>query len=296
METGSKDASEYDDYWCKGYAENLKNLLSGEPFTYNGTTHDNLSGNSKDDPILYYKDGRLYMGWKNMRQAAIQESVTMDVSGKLEINDGTALYQAVFGEGPIPPGQKYLYEKDGELKDIEIVDPRWKDTYKPDGSTNTNDADYQNYLKSPNYLWTKWSEDGKNESIDEDGNVNKALADMRAAVTAAGTTIYQSSLDKDIVSEKYPDGTPGYYCYYYYWNRHNDNGMNGSMGPMEFDVVRNNVYKLSVDEIKRLGHPRIPSNDPNDPDPGTKDESEDIYLDVKVQILPWVVRLNSIKF
>ena len=281
-------ASNYDDYWCKGYAENLKNLLSGKPFIYMGTTHEKLSGNSKDDPILYYKDGRLYIGWRNMRQAAIQESVTMDVSGKLEINRSTALYQAVFGDGPIPAGQVY-YVDENKDNAVDINDPDWKDTYAIDGSTNTNEPAYQNYKNSPNYFWYVWSEDGLKESIDESGQVTEALANMRAAISSQGTTIYQSSTDADT-------GVAGYYCYYYYWNRHNDNNMNGTMGPMEFDVVRNNVYKLSVDEIKRLGHPRIPENDPNSPDPGTKDESEDIYLDVKVQILPWVVRLNSITF
>ncbi len=68
------------------------------------------------------------------------------------------------------------------------------------------------------------------------------------------------------------------------------------MGPMEFDVVRNNVYKLSIDKIARLGHPRIPENDPNDPTPDTPDESDEIYLDVRMEIVPWVVRLNSIQF
>ena len=292
-----EDASNYDDYWCKGYAQNLKNLLSGQPFTYNGSTHDKLAGNSKEDPILYYKDGRLYMGWKNLRQAAIQESVTLDVSGKLEINSSTSLYQAVFGEGPIPPGQKYVVSisDDGKQETVDIVDPRWEKDFNVDGTSNTTAADYQNYLKSPNYLWTVWSADGKNEFIDQAGTISPALANMRAAVTAGGTTIYQSSTDNDMKTDDNPNGA-GYYCYYYYWNRHNDNGLNGSMGPMEFDVVRNNVYKLSVDEIKRLGHPRIPENDPNSPDPGTKDESEDIYLAVKVQILPWAVRVNSIKF
>lgn len=287
MEAGAVDASKYDEYWDPGYAENLKNCLNGDEFTYNGEKIK-LKGNSKDDPILYYKDGKLYMGWRHMRQAAIQESVTRDVSGKLEINSSTALYQAVFGNGPIPAGQVYIYKDGDDLKSMPIEDPRWKESY---GTGNGgNEADYLNYLKSPNYLWSVWSDGGKNESIDDNGQANPALANMRKAIVDAGTTIYQSSTDADF------DNKPGYYCYYYYWNRHNDNNMNGSMGPMEFDVVRNNVYKLSVDKIARLGHPRIPENDPQDPDPGTKDESDDIYLDVKVQIMPWVVRVNNIQF
>ena len=68
------------------------------------------------------------------------------------------------------------------------------------------------------------------------------------------------------------------------------------MGPMEFAVVRNNVYKLAVTGIKQLGHPRIPENDPDKPKPDTPDESSDIYITVTCQVLPWVVRVNNIEF
>ena len=68
------------------------------------------------------------------------------------------------------------------------------------------------------------------------------------------------------------------------------------MGPMEFAVVRNNVYKLAVTKISRLGHPRISENDPKKPTPDTKDETDDIYFTVTNEILPWVVRVNNIEF
>lgn len=65
---------------------------------------------------------------------------------------------------------------------------------------------------------------------------------------------------------------------------------------MEFSVVRNNVYKLAVTNIAQLGHPRIPENDPDSPGPDTPDESDDIYLTVTCEVLPWVVRVNNIEF
>ena len=68
------------------------------------------------------------------------------------------------------------------------------------------------------------------------------------------------------------------------------------MGPMEFAVVRNNVYKLAVTNIDRLGHPRLSDNDPNRPTGGTKDENEDVYITVTAQVLPWLVRINNIEF
>ena len=88
---------------------------------------------------------------------------------------------------------------------------------------------------------------------------------------------------------------------YYYWNRHNDNGDNSKMGTMEFCVVRNNVYKLAVTSISNFGHP-----EPNDPDnpggdpepvkPTDPDEEINIYFNVSVKVLPWVVRVNNIEF
>ena len=93
-----------------------------------------------------------------------------------------------------------------------------------------------------------------------------------------------------------PNTNGDYEVLYYYWNRHNNNGMPAEMGVMEFAVVRNNVYKLCVDKISLLGHPTDPGKDPDPVDPGDPDESSDVYFKVSVQVLPWVVRVNSITF
>lgn len=89
-----------------------------------------------------------------------------------------------------------------------------------------------------------------------------------------------------------------YYTYYYYWIRHNDNGDNAIMGPMEFAVVRNNVYKICVDNIYKLGHPTPSGFDPDrDPEfPEDPDESLNYYFNVTVDVLPWTVRVNNIEF
>ena len=68
------------------------------------------------------------------------------------------------------------------------------------------------------------------------------------------------------------------------------------MGTMEFGVVRNNVYKLSVKSIHNLGHPRISENDPDKPTPETPNEDAKVYLEVAVEVRPWTVRLNEIDF
>ena len=108
----------------------------------------------------------------------------------------------------------------------------------------------------------------------------------------AGFTIYTQNEDGN------------YYAYYYYWNRHNDNGSEPDMGPMEFAVVRNNVYKLSVEAIYRFGYPEGETPDSETPDeedpkedpgPDPKPDPE-VFLKVTVQVLPWVVRENEISF
>lgn len=94
-----------------------------------------------------------------------------------------------------------------------------------------------------------------------------------------GFTVYKY----DTVAGCYP-------VYYHYYNRHDDNGNNDVMGEMEFGVVRNNVYKLSVTNINQFGSPTDDDN-PDDPD-----EEAETYFQVSVEVLPWVVRINNIEF
>lgn len=77
-----------------------------------------------------------------------------------------------------------------------------------------------------------------------------------------------------------------YYCYYFYFNRHNDNDDQSATAPDEFATIRNNVYKLSVTNIKLFGT-FVPS---------TKVEDWDVYFNVDVEVKPWTVRINNIEF
>lgn len=68
------------------------------------------------------------------------------------------------------------------------------------------------------------------------------------------------------------------------------------MGPMEFGVVRNNVYKLAVTSITRLGHPFRDKNDPDPVDPKDPDEESKLFMKVSVKVMPWTKRVNHIVF
>ena len=102
-------------------------------------------------------------------------------------------------------------------------------------------------------------------------------------LVSKGFTIYRANENK-------------YYAYYIYWNRHNDNIDNGLMGETEFATVRNNVYKLKVKSVLKLGRPADPNDDPDPDDPGDEDEKEDLWGEVSCEILPWEVRINGIEF
>ncbi|OUN80414.1 fimbria major subunit [Bacteroides sp. An51A] len=80
-------------------------------------------------------------------------------------------------------------------------------------------------------------------------------------------------------------------CYYYSTEiKHYDNDEPTVLGPMEYAIMRNNIYSLSVSNIKTLGDPFV------DPTPDTPNESTEAALDVLVNLEPWIVRYNDIEF
>lgn len=252
---------------CNGTADHPVDEYVQMMYDYmNGKNGKSLTGNPSLDPILYSFSGSLYFTWNNVVAAAIAASVTFD--DKATDEEGKPLgYTVITNVNRSEP----LY--------VAVFGNGGMGTFTYDGETfvDPDDATLKPSETSANALWNKWQANKTSEN---------ELA-MRNAIVGQGFGIYQSST---------VGGVAGYYCFYFYWNRHNDNLQNGVMGPMEFAVVRNNVYKLAVTGIKQLGHPRLPGNDPDSPTPGTPDESDDVYLTVTCDVVPWVVRLNNIEF
>ena len=109
---------------------------------------------------------------------------------------------------------------------------------------------------------------------------------------------YEDQLVADAAADQYgirKSSTNTMTCYYPYWIRHSDNKVNAGdgtgddgdeiMGIMEFGIVRNNIYKLSVKTIKNFGIDEL--------DPGIDDEASDLYLNVELSVKPWVLRYNE---
>ena len=107
------------------------------------------------------------------------------------------------------------------------------------------------------------------------------------SISDPGTT--QSARDSktlyDTWNISYYDGGV---CYYPYWIRHENNGNDAVSAPMEFCIVRNNVYQLNITGVNALGYP-LPFTTPED----TPAEKESVFLNVEIYVKHWVVRSND---
>ena len=63
-------------------------------------------------------------------------------------------------------------------------------------------------------------------------------------------------------------------CYYVYWIRHADDKNIAAISPMEYAIVRNNIYQLKINSISGLGTP--------EPDSNVKEVEFDIHVRVKL--------------
>ena len=88
----------------------------------------------------------------------------------------------------------------------------------------------------------------------------------------------------------YKDGT----CYYFSAEiKHHDDGNAAKKQPMEYAIMRNNIYSLAVSDIKTFGFSSLNINDQID---NSIEETENLYMTLKARILPWIVRFNNVEF
>ncbi len=83
-----------------------------------------------------------------------------------------------------------------------------------------------------------------------------------------------------------PNDEGKYLCYYFSYNRHNDDNDVTNIGDLEFATVRNNVYKLAVTKISRFGTFQ----------PSENIEDWDVYFNLEVKVRNWTVRINNIEY
>ena len=110
-----------------------------------------------------------------------------------------------------------------------------------------------------------------------------ATGDNFTTADAIETFISNNAETINATINKFENGV----CYYTYWIRHAGK-QDTEMQPMEFAIVRNNIYDLSVDGITGLGTSGITK-----PDPGKDNESTLMLFRVRILVKNWVVRSNS---
>ena len=114
-------------------------------------------------------------------------------------------------------------------------------------------------LTQPELTSLEWSNYMLNEcGYSKDGN-GKVVLDQNSKVTRIALQHYGT--------RTYEDAT----CYYTWWVRHSNDNDDTKKGIMEYAIVRNNIYKLTVNSIYSLGG-EIPEDD----------DDEGIILDVYV--------------
>ena len=136
------------------------------------------------------------------------------------------------------------------------------------------------------YLYAKHNFTSINDIVEAySGNVSQAIKDL-----AAKETGNQAISDAELEAAKITR-YQGNVCYYYTTEiKHFDNRIPDESGNMEFAIMRNNIYSLSVSDITQIGEPFV------DPTPNVENETKKTYLDIQVQIMPWIVRYNDIEF
>ena len=150
-----------------------------------------------------------------------------------------------------------------------------------------NDVLYGDWTRVKNAA-TQGFVNGKDGDKFKPNPVLKAAYDAAEKLKEGGTTQVEAA--KAAGFKVFEPTANKYHVYYNYYNKHNDNGDPKVSGPMEYAVVRNNVYKLKVSSISKYGSPEWekPGTDPI--------EKDEIYFKVTVKILPWTVRVNNIEF
>lgn len=107
-------------------------------------------------------------------------------------------------------------------------------------------------------IWSNYMLNECGYSKDENG---KVVLDQNGKVTRIALQHYGT--------RTYEDAT----CYYTWWVRHSNDNNDDAKGIMEYAIVRNNIYKITVESIYSLG----------DPVPGDEE------LNVKVYVNNWLL-------
>ena len=222
---------------------------------------------------------------------------TNDTQNGIKAGDYARLFYCT--ENTLPQADKGLNQKNGVSTGVVF-----RGRLSTEGNEDENNTEYgvdinsteETVKANPNIYvfngvllgtWAKVAEKAASDASLKAAYLHVGEEENAAKATEANFTVY---------SREKIGGESGYFMYYYYWNQHRKNSSSTEMGPMEYAVVRNNVYKLYVTKISAFGHPSNTENDPYPVNPNDPNEKSDYYFQVNVEVQPWVVRQNDIEF
>ena len=113
------------------------------------------------------------------------------------------------------------------------------------------------------------------------------LADGTTSSSTSGALTDLKKNDVQCFKKGNTDGK--FICYYPYWIKHLPSA-DTAEDVMEFGIVRNNVYQVTVASIQGVGKDGVTENIITDTE---TDDPTTVLLNVKLSIKPWVVRTNS---
>lgn len=113
------------------------------------------------------------------------------------------------------------------------------------------------------------------------------LADGTTSSSASGVPADLKKNDVQCFKKESADGK--FICYYPYWIKHLPSA-DTAEDVMEFGIVRNNVYQVTVTGIQGVGKDGVTEDIITDTE---TDDPTTVLLNVKLSIKPWVVRANS---
>lgn len=170
-----------------------------------------------------------------------------------------------------------------------------KATYTPAGMTEGDDwFSYLGIRMNVETFTKAFIKAIKDEPIEGSNLPASFAADMKKVQTDGKVTLNDDNetiniSDKSFVSNNlkfYKDGIN----YFPVTIRHFDDELVPTLGGYgRFGIVRNNVYKLNITQIKSPGEPIVPPIDPEEPD-----DKENVYVAFDVEVLPWVVREQDV--
>lgn len=113
------------------------------------------------------------------------------------------------------------------------------------------------------------------------------LADGTTSSSASGAPADLKKNDVQCFKKGSADGK--FVCYYPYWIKHISSD-DVAEDVMEFGIVRNNVYKVTVTSIQGVGKDGVTEDIITDTE---TDDPTTVLLNVKLSIKPWIVRTNN---